>query len=447
MDDWLSKDYVVNIQDLSSNVYNVKEKLSNLNIVFSDKPSRTSKSLVLIDLVRDMKDIYETSATGSRSDSLNNLSKISDNNNKFSNPYEKVSIISRSVNKKLDKNYFKLIEMLYFFKIGASHTSLHLCNNSNSFSKAISDYSKKSKESYSDLISEDFEHKSYIQTLSSSYEENIGSELNSTSSRLKSDETWIRDYDLCSIENIKNLRSKLNFEGSFDFITGSGIIKSKYDQEQYNLKLIYAEILTALHYQKTDGTFICKILDTYTKPTCQLIYLLTLYYSKVHIIKPRVNGFITSEKYIVSTGFLNIHKNDLDLLSSVMDKFKYSETENSIFCRDFGLDLDLDIDKDKNLGHEEFEFSDEFIKNIYKYNNITLKNQIKYLKFSNSISSEQDKKVIEAFQNKKANEFCEVFNIFKNSSLIHDCRHYSTRTSTVIGNNVSQCEKCLRYYI
>ena len=55
--------------------------------------------------------------------------------------------------------------------------------------------------------------------------------------------------------------------------------------------------------QETGGTFILKIFDMFLKSTDDYIYLLSLFYNKVYIIKPQTSRLANSEKYIICKGF------------------------------------------------------------------------------------------------------------------------------------------------
>ena len=55
--------------------------------------------------------------------------------------------------------------------------------------------------------------------------------------------------------------------------------------------------------QETGGTFILKIFDMFLKSTDDYIYLLSLFYNKVYIIKPQTSRLANSEKYIICKDF------------------------------------------------------------------------------------------------------------------------------------------------
>ncbi len=91
-------------------------------------------------------------------------------------------------------------------------------------------------------------------------------------------------------------------------------------KEQIHFSLFFNEILIALSIQKSGGDFILKIYDILTLPTLQLIYLLTLLYEKVEIIKPQTTRQTNSEKYVICKNFKNISTKYLNELHNISKK-------------------------------------------------------------------------------------------------------------------------------
>ena len=110
--------------------------------------------------------------------------------------------------------------------------------------------------------------------------------------------------DLLSVENLKYCFKK--YKGSMDLITGDGGFDFSIDfnkQEQLACKLLISQVSFALAMQKYNGNFVLKIFDIFTKPTVDLLYILSCVYSQVYIIKPNTSRYANSEKYIVCKGF------------------------------------------------------------------------------------------------------------------------------------------------
>jgi hypothetical protein len=55
--------------------------------------------------------------------------------------------------------------------------------------------------------------------------------------------------------------------------------------------------------QKKGGTLIMKLFDVFTKLSLDIMYLLTLMYDKVSIVKPNTSRYANSERYVVAQGF------------------------------------------------------------------------------------------------------------------------------------------------
>lgn len=124
------------------------------------------------------------------------------------------------------------------------------------------------------------------------------------------------------------------------FITADGAIdySGEYNLQEVNsYKLFYSEILITLATQKTGGTSVIKMYDTYTDVTVQLLMLLNYFYEEVYITKPNTSRPANSEKYIVCQDFKGfdtpeIKKNFINKLIAGLVKWnsldrKAAETE------------------------------------------------------------------------------------------------------------------------
>jgi len=219
---------------------------------------------------------------------------------------------------------------------------------------------------------------------------------------------------------------KIDLSVKYDFITAEGTIDIKVDpnnQEQYNTKIIAEEIVNVIKYQKNNGIFILKIYDTITKPMFQLLTLLQFLYKRVIIYKPRTTRITNSEKYVLCIDF--IEKNVFDTLNEFCKILEEKWSVNN-FCRDFGINTDKELQE-----------------KLKKYNNFLLGNQIKSIEeVSNAQKYTFERiSVIEARQNKRANEFCFNFGLLENNKNI--CKnHYSKSTE-----NIKKCILCDKLYV
>lgn len=101
-------------------------------------------------------------------------------------------------------------------------------------------------------------------------------------------------------------------------------------QEEVNYKLIYAEILTALACQATNGHLILKIYDIYTNVTNQFIHLLGNMYEILTIIKPKTSRPANSERYIVCKDFRGLDDFPIDLHLDQLQKWNELDHERHI---------------------------------------------------------------------------------------------------------------------
>jgi 23S rRNA U2552 (ribose-2'-O)-methylase RlmE/FtsJ len=111
--------------------------------------------------------------------------------------------------------------------------------------------------------------------------------------------------DLFNEENFKFCSIK--YGNKLDIITGDGGIdfSDDYnDQENLASRLIITQIFYALSMQKVGGTFVLKMFDVFNKCSVDAIYLLSLFYKKIYIVKPYTSRYANSEKYVVCLDFM-----------------------------------------------------------------------------------------------------------------------------------------------
>ena len=110
--------------------------------------------------------------------------------------------------------------------------------------------------------------------------------------------------NLLSLANFQRCASL--YKNKMDIITADGGFDFSLDfnnQENIATRLILAEVFFALAMQKKGGSFILKIFDIFHKPTVDILYLLSYYYSDVSVIKPYTSRIANSEKYVICQGF------------------------------------------------------------------------------------------------------------------------------------------------
>ena len=80
--------------------------------------------------------------------------------------------------------------------------------------------------------------------------------------------------------------------------------------------------------EKSKGSFILKIFDMFTKSTDDYIYLLSLFYNKVYIIKPQTSRLANSEKYIVCKEFKTFTKSNMNSYLQLFNKIIIAKINN-----------------------------------------------------------------------------------------------------------------------
>ena len=100
--------------------------------------------------------------------------------------------------------------------------------------------------------------------------------------------------------------------GKVDLVTADGGFEARDEnnKEVEHVKLFLAETLTAFKILNKGGSFVLKIYDIFTKPTLELLFLLSLSFKSVEIKKPVSSRPANSERYVVCHGFKSKPIND-----------------------------------------------------------------------------------------------------------------------------------------
>lgn len=131
------------------------------------------------------------------------------------------------------------------------------------------------------------------------------------------------DGDLNKIENIKAY-AKLFSNKKAIFVTGDGGVPDLDDSSLNELNtthLIYNEIVTALSVQELHGNFVLKIFTIWTRPMLELIYLISIFYETVEIVKPLTSKITSYERYVIAKDFRGITKQKLNKLYEITKKW------------------------------------------------------------------------------------------------------------------------------
>lgn len=383
------------------------------NVKYNNIPSRPSQTLIDTDKYSHLIENKNQIEQFKLRDKLYLWNKWS----KITNPYEKIGNFANLESVTISRAFFKIYEILYYYDIYLHkiEKSLHICEAPGGFISA-------SKYIFPNL---DW----HAQTL---YEGGGSLKIDDNLDESR----WIHngDGDLYKLENILELKEKLLFQQ--ELITADGGFDVKHDpnnQEQLSLKLIYAEVLTALNCQKKDGTFVCKIFDSFTRPTYQILLILKNYYTRVSLIKPRSSRYSNSEKYIVALKFKGIPDEDLYKFNQILKNW------DQLYCRDFGVES------------KEFKFKD-----FKNYNTFIAVNQSWYIHQTVQHAKTNNKTIsnnLETMQNKRALVFCLAFDLIKDKDDKDDktmCDHVNITKMIGKSSNIKylyKCQSCLQLLV
>jgi 23S rRNA U2552 (ribose-2'-O)-methylase RlmE/FtsJ len=304
---------------------------------------------------------------------------------KCTNPYEYIhSIIPNSKQavatmKPISRSYFKMIEICYSLGLlellpPAACQTFHLAEGPGGFIEAMTHMRKNPDDTY------------YGMTLIDEQNQNVPGWRKSKFFLQNNPnviiETGIeKNGDLMKPENLRYCYDKYN--GKMDLITGDGGFDFSFQypqQEQISTKLITCQIGFAIAMQKTGGTFILKVYDTFTRFSLDLLFLLANLYEQLTIIKPNTSRFANSEKYVVCKGFRN--SNTLELVKQF---YKILQTTEPIVGSLFDFELPyLFTNKIEEfnaiLGQQQI---DTIVSTIYLIDNNNKYDKIEHMKKKN----------------------------------------------------------------
>lgn len=242
---------------------------------------------------------------------INSRDQEWDSVKRYTNPYEYIHTVipgkKKSIAKKkpLSRSYFKMIELIYFFKIldkvnnENAITTFHLAEGPGGFIEAILDSRNNKNDTYYGMS-----------ILDDVNDQNIPG--------WKKSKQFLQDNPNVSIEigidgtgdilSLANLQyCKEMYGNKMDIITGDGGFDFSIDfnnQEHSIGKLLFAQVIYAVIMQKKGGSFILKMFDCFMQHTLDILAILSSFYEKVYITKPQTSRYANSEKYIVCKGFI-----------------------------------------------------------------------------------------------------------------------------------------------
>ena len=160
--------------------------------------------------------------------------------------------------------------------------------------------------------------------------------------------------NLYKLENIKDYMKLFRYNRA-DLVTGDGGFDFSNDysnQEVYAFRLIFCEAVTGLTVLKLGGHMVLKIFDILHQSTIDLLYILSTYFDKIHIVKPFTSRSANSEKYIVCKNFLGISEENLESLYNIINELEIINQQKKFVKRIISNQIDtqfLDLINSSNI--------------------------------------------------------------------------------------------------
>ena len=185
-------------------------------------------------------------------------------------------------------------------------------------------------------------------------------------SRHKSNWDWASDNtgDISKRENLLYYEKKYKDVDIFTSDCGLGA-NEDFEQECSLSFLSIAQLILGLLVLKIGGNLICKIFIPFTKPlSISILYIYTMYFEKIHIIKPSAGSLANSEVYIIGI-------NKKEHLSEHNRKILFNVLENIDMDKYlFDSFPDLFIDEINKIVKCFIKIQDDFLqKSFYYYDN------------------------------------------------------------------------------
>jgi 23S rRNA U2552 (ribose-2'-O)-methylase RlmE/FtsJ len=107
-------------------------------------------------------------------------------------------------------------------------------------------------------------------------------------------------------------------DGGFD-------VDNRRRKESLSVRLILSELLVGIRSTKIGGDMVCKLFDTVTKPMIDLIYLTSLAFDTIHIMKPLTSRPTNTERYLIAKGRRNnkVVADVTDVITNIWKTGKY----------------------------------------------------------------------------------------------------------------------------
>lgn len=239
--------------------------------------------------------------------SIDEVQKDWDIYKKYTNPYEAIHTPNFGNGSQpvctlrpISRSFFKMIEICATFDLlknmPCNMRSFHIAEGPGGFIEALASLRRNPNDSYvgMTLISED---------------QNVPGWRKSQAflSQNKNVHIEFGDDDTGDITKERNLLyCSGHYGATMDFVTADGGFDFSNDfntQEGQMLSLLICQVAFATALQKKGGTLVLKVFDIFSRVSVELVYLLSIMYERVQIIKPNTSRYANSERYVVAQDF------------------------------------------------------------------------------------------------------------------------------------------------
>lgn len=288
---------------------------------------------------------------------------------KLSNPYEYIYTDIPNIKSPVckyvpsSKYFFKYIEMINMLDLF----------NGLPFNSKILNFSKYKNNGFIEAINYLRQNKKDI-SYSISYNDYI---INDNSIEIKSpniiiENIYNKSNNIIDIENLNYFYKKYNGYIDFIFIDNHNLSNC----ENLQSSILYSQLIFIISTQKLNGNLIINLFDIFSKFSIDILYLLSLLYEQVFIVKPLTSYYIKSEKYIVCKKFR-------------LDNIEYKD---KIITKMFNI-LKMINNNSKDIENIiNFDIPCYFLNKIEEYNAIICQEQIQHI--FNILNSIYEKKQI-----------------------------------------------------
>jgi len=169
---------------------------------------------------------------------------------------------------------------------------------------------------------------------------------------------------------------------SIDLVMGDGGFDLEGKQENFqrqeflSSRLLLTQILTAISVLSHDGNFICKVFDTVTTMSAQLLYICSLCFDNISVVKLMSSRWANSERYIVARKFKNNASLYIDLLSEANKHYTTTDNVVQLFSNEMPEDF---VSWMKSHNNFSIDLQTKYSKAILDYASLDINKQALYV--------------------------------------------------------------------